>query len=79
MIGKADNDEDDSKNDEAHNLDGFTANCIDGCDGDPVSRDCTCACYDEISDGLVEEDLVDVLAFGIADLRKNDGVVKTET
>ena len=39
MIRKSDDDEDYSQEEEAPDLDGLSAECIDGCDGEPVAGD----------------------------------------
>lgn len=37
-----------------------------------------CAGDDQVADGLIMENLVYIIAFGIPNLLQNDGVVKTE-
>ena len=37
VVGEADGDKDAGEEDEAHELDGFAAQGVDGCDGNPVT------------------------------------------
>ena len=67
VVGEADDAEEDSQDDEAHQLDGFAADGVDGRDGNPVARDGAGADDDQVADGGVAEDVVDVGAAGVAD------------
>ena len=67
VVGEADDAEEDGEDDEAHQLDGFAADGVDGRDGDPVARDGAGADDDQVADGGVAEDVVDVGAAGVAD------------
>ena len=67
VVGEADNAEEDGEDDEAHQLDGLAADGVDRRDGDPVARDGAGADDDQVADGGVAEDVVDVGAAGVAD------------
>lgn len=79
MEGETDDDEEDGEDDEAAELDGFTADSVDCGDGDPVAGDGACTDDNEITNGSVAEDVVDVGATGVADCSEDGGVVETET
>jgi len=79
MIRESNCDKYTGKNNEAHNLNRLTANCVDGCNCDPVSRNGACTGYDQITDCLVMENPIDIIAPGISNLLENDGVVKPES
>lgn len=44
-----------------------------------LTRDGTCAGDDQVTHGLVVEDLINIVPFGIPDLLQDDGVVETKT
>ena len=75
VVGEADGDEDCSEDDETDDLDGLATDGVDGGNGDPVAGDGAGTSYDEVANGLVEEDLVDVFTVSVADLGEDDGVV----
>ena len=60
VVSEADDAEEDGEDDETHQLDGFAADGVDGCDSDPVARDGAGADDDQVADGGVAEDVVDV-------------------
>jgi len=77
---ETDHDEEDREHGEAHELDGLAAEGVDGGDGYPVAGNGTGADEDQISDGVVVEDLIHVLlTTGVTDCGQDDGVVETET
>lgn len=79
VVGETDDDEDDGEHDEAHELDGFAAEGVDGGNGDPVTRDSAGADDDEVTDSGVVEDFVDGVAGGVADGGQDDRVVERDT
>lgn len=78
MVGEADDAEEDGEEDETHQLNGFAADGVNGCDGDPVSRNGASANDDQIADRGVAEDVVNVRAACIADCGQDDGVVEAQ-
>lgn len=44
-----------------------------------LTRDGTCASDYQVAHGLVVEDLINIVPFGIPDLLQDDGVVETKT
>ncbi len=79
VVGKADDDEEDGEDGETHELDGLSADGIHGGDGDPITRNGTGQSDDEVANGGVVEDMIHILAAGVADRGEDDGVVETET
>jgi hypothetical protein len=79
VIGESDNDENNSQQDEASQLDWFATQSVYGSNGDPVPRDSACTDQDEIADCRIVEDLVDVLAASISNGSEDDRVVQTKT
>ena len=59
---KADDAENDCEDSETHELDRLTAEGVDSGYSGPVTWNSTSACDDQVSDGLVVEDLVDIAA-----------------
>lgn len=76
---EADDAEDDGQEGESHELDGLSSDGVDGEDSDPVTRDGACTNQDQVSDGVVVQLVVDVGLRCVANLREDDGIVKTET
>jgi hypothetical protein len=79
VVSKADDDENDGQKDETHKLDGLAADSIDGGHGDPVARNGASANNDQITNGRVAENVVDIITLGIANGLENDRVVETKT
>ena len=79
VVCEADDDEEDGQDGEAHQLDGFPADGVDGGDGDPVAGDGAGADDDQVANGRVAEDAVDVVTLGVADCAQNNGVIETKT
>ena len=79
MVGKANNDEDNSEKRESHKLDRFFVYGINECDCDPVARDGTRTDNDQVADCSVVENLVHVGTFGVSDSLQNDGVIQAKT
>lgn len=79
VVCEAHDAEDDGENDEATNLDGFATNGIDESNSNPVSWNSTGADDDQVTDGDVVQDMVDVGSSSIADLLQDDGVVEGDT
>lgn len=79
VVGEANDDEKDGEHDEAHELDGPSADGINGGNGDPVARDCARADKDDVPDSYVVEKFVNVLAAGVPNSSQNDRVVQSKT
>lgn len=79
MVREANDDEEDSQHGETHQLNGFPADGVHGCNSDPVARDGAGADQDEITDGGVVKDLVDGVAFGESDGAQDDRVIQSQT
>jgi hypothetical protein len=77
-VRKPNDDEDDGQKDEAHQLDGFAADSVDSCNSDPVTGDGTGADDDQVANSRVAEDFINVVALGVTNGLKNDGVVETK-
>ena len=77
---KTNDDEEDSEHGESHELDGFSAQGVDGCDRYPVTGNGSGADQNKISNGVVIEYFIHVLlTTWIADCGQDDGVVETQT
>lgn len=50
MVAKTHSDKDDGENDEAHELDGFSANGVNRCNGNPITGDGTRTNDNKIAD-----------------------------
>jgi len=79
VVCEADDAEEDREDGETHELDGLAANRVDQGYRHPVTRDCTGADDDQVTDGLIVEDVVHVAAASVADSGEDDGVVESET
>lgn len=77
--GEANYDEEDSEDDETHQLDGLSANGVNQGDSNPVTRNRAGANQDQVTNRGISENMVDIAATSITDGGKNGGVVKTET
>lgn len=60
MVGETDDAEDDGKDEEAADLDGLAPQRVDQENRCPVTRDAASADQDQVADGIVPKDLVDV-------------------
>ncbi len=78
VIVESNDNEEDGQDSEASELDRFAADGVDGRHGHPVAGDGTGADDDQVANSGVAEDLIDVVALGVADGLKNDGVVETK-
>lgn len=78
VVGEADDREDDGQDEEAANLDGATPDGVDESHREPVSRDTASADEDEVANGIVAEDSIDVLAAREADGAEDRDVVQAE-
>lgn len=78
VVGEANHHKDDGQEDKAHHLNGLAADCVNGCDSHPISRDGACTDEDEIADGRVVEDVVHVRTPGIANGGEDDRVIQTQ-
>ena len=76
---EADDDEDDGKENEAHELYGFAADGVDGGNRDPVTWDGSSADDDQVADSGIAEDFIHIITLGIANGCENDRVVESET
>ena len=79
VVSETDNDEKNGEECETHDLDGLSAESVDGGDGDPVTWNGTGANEDEVTNGGSVEDFIHITAARIADSTENDGVVETKT
>lgn len=79
LVGETNDDKNNGQDDEADQLDGLAADGVDGGDRHPVAGDGTRTDQDQVTDGVLVEDLVDVLAAAPADSTQDDGVVETKT
>ena len=79
IIGKSDDDEEDGQHCKSHVLNRFAAECVYCEDGDPVSRDGAGTDEDEVADGRVVEDLVDVGAPGVSYGAQDGRVIQAKT
>jgi len=79
VIVETNDDEENGKDTETHELDRLAADRVHGGDGHPVTRNGTSADDDQVSDSGVSEDFVHIVALSISDSAENDGVVETET
>jgi hypothetical protein len=78
VVGEANDAEDDGQDEEAPYLDRPTADGIDERDGHPVTWDGSRADKDEIADGIVAQDGVDVGATGEADGGEDRNVIEAQ-
>lgn len=79
MERKTDDTEKGGQNGESHKLNWLSSNGVDGKDSDPITRNGTSTNQDQISNGVVVQLVINVGLGCVANLRKNDGVIKTET
>lgn len=81
VVGETHDDEEDGQNSETTHLDGLAAESVNGSDGNPVSRDGTSKDNDNVADGSVVQELVDigVVLGGVANGLEDDGVIQRET
>jgi len=77
--GESNNTEDDCEHEETHKLDRLASDGIAKGNGEPVSRDGTSADDDQVTDGVVVQDLVDAASTGVVDGSQNDGGVKRQS
>ena len=78
MVGEADHDEERREHAEAHDLDRLAAPDVEEGDRHPVARQRARKDEDQVADGLLVVDLVDVGAARVADGGQDDGVVERE-
>lgn len=79
IVGEANDDEENGQDDEAHQLDGLTANGINGGHGHPVAGNGTSTDEDQVTNGIATEGLVDGSTTTPADSAEDDGVVQAKT
>jgi len=77
VIREADDDENDCQKDKAHKLNRLAADGIHERDCHPVTGDSTATDDDQITNGGVVQDFIDIVASSIANLLENDGVIET--
>lgn len=79
VVGKTDDAENDSKDDETTNLNGLAADGINGCDRGPVTGDGTSTSKDNVADADIVQVAVNVVLASITDGTQNDRVVQGKT
>lgn len=76
VVGETHDAEENGKEDEAHELNRLATNGVNERDSDPVSRDGTSADDDDVTNGSVAVDLVNIAASRVTNGTENDGVIE---
>lgn len=79
LVGEAPDDEQNSEEDEADQLKGLAAHCVDGGNCEPVTRDGTSADENAVTGGKIEELAVDGSTAAVADCLENGSGVQAKT
>ena len=79
IVSEADYDKEYCQHSETHELDRFAANCVYCCDSHPIAGNRTSTDKDEIANGSVVEDPVDVRTLCKTNRSQDDGVIQAET
>jgi hypothetical protein len=79
IVGESPDDEQNGQEDEADELQGLAADCVNGSNREPVTRDGSSADEDAVTSSKVEKFVVDGSTATVADGLKDSGGIQTKT